>query len=442
MFDIEAVMAEHYIPGASVAVIDGGEIAWAESYGVLEAGKAAPVSAETRFQAASISKPVAALAALGLVQEGRLALDEDIRGYQTSWRLPENDGWQPRVTLRQLLSHSGGITVTGFLGYPTGARVPTLRQVLDGEKPANSAPILVDTVPGLHFRYSGGGYTILQRLIEDVTGKPFWQVLQERILEPAGMVNSTYRYPLPEAWQEAAASGHRSDGDPLAGKWHTYPESAAAGLWTTPLDLARLIVLLERTLRGEAEQILSRSMLEEMFSPQIALRGIGLDGWEGLGVFITGEGDDLYCGHGGSNEGYRSQFIIRKGKGQAGIIMTNADSGDDLNDEWLGTIALEYGWTSFTTPLPEPIQLGAEALEQFTGQYQSEAGMIIHILAAEDGLRAEMQGQPPLFLRPRSADRFFFTQVNAEIQFTFDDGECSGLVFKQNGEELAARWVK
>jgi CubicO group peptidase (beta-lactamase class C family) len=175
MFDIEAVMAEHYIPGASVAVIDDGEIAWAESYGVLEVGKAAPVSAETRFQAASISKPLTALAVLGLVQEGRLALDEDIRGYQSSWRLPENDGWQPRVTLRQLLSHSGGTTVTGFLGYPAGARVPTLRQVLDGEKPANSAPILVDTVPGLHFRYSGGGYTILQQLIEDVTGKPFWQ---------------------------------------------------------------------------------------------------------------------------------------------------------------------------------------------------------------------------------------------------------------------------
>jgi CubicO group peptidase (beta-lactamase class C family) len=431
-------MVREHIPGASVAVIDQGEIAWAKAYGVIEAGKPEPVTLETRFQAASISKPVASLALLTLVQEGRVALDADIREYLYSWQLPEPEGWCARVTCRQLLSHSAGVTVHGFPGYRPDRPIPTLRQVLDGAAPANTPPVQVDTIPGLYFRYSGGGYTILQQLIEDVTGQPFWQAAQERVLEPVGMNHSTYRYPLPADWEPFAAVGHRADGAPLLGRWHIYPESAAAGLWTTPLDLASLVVLLEQTLQGKTERLLRRDLLVEMLSPQARVRGISLNGSEGLSWFLTGEDGDNYYGHGGSNEGYRAQVIVRKGRGQAGIIMTNADSGDALTDDWMNTIAVEYGWKAFAYLPSEPIDLPTDALAVFAGQYRLEDGTTVGVRETAGGLALEYPGQALLAMRPHSADSFFLPRLNTRVRFTCADGRCTRLVIRQDGIESTA----
>jgi CubicO group peptidase (beta-lactamase class C family) len=432
-------MVREKIPGASVAVIDQGEIAWAKAYGVIEAGKPEPVTLETRFQAASISKPVASLALLTLVQEGRVSLDEDIRAYLCSWQLPEPEGWHARVTCRQLLSHSAGVTVDNFPGFRADQPVPTLLQVLDGAAPANTPPIQVDTIPGLYFRYSGGGYTVLQQLVEDVTGQPFWQAAQERVLEPVGMYHSTYRSPLPADWEPFAAVGHHRDGAPLLGRWHIYPESAAAGLWTTPLDLARLVVLLEETVQGKTERLLRRDLLVEMLSPQARVRGISLNGWEGLGWFLTGEDGDDYYGHGGDNEGYRAQVIIRKGRGQAGVIMTNADSGDALTDDWMNTIAVEYGWKAFAYLPPEPIDLPTDALAVFAGQYRLEDGATLGVRETADGLALDYPGQPPLVMRPHSADSFFLTHLNTRLRFTCVGGRCTGLIIRQDGIETIAK---
>src|SRR5690606_17154585 len=153
----------------------------------------------------------------------------------TSWRLPANEhtAAQP-VTLRHLLTHSAGTTVHGFRGYARGEEVPTLVQLLDGVKPANSAPVRVDIPVGSRWRYSGGGISIAQLVVEDETQKPFAQAARELVLQPFGMGNSTYVQPLPAALRDKAATGHRASGEPVAGNWHTYPEQAAAGLWTTP----------------------------------------------------------------------------------------------------------------------------------------------------------------------------------------------------------------
>lgn len=440
--DMLSFMRDESIPGASVAVIDQGQVAWAQHYGVKRAGAADPVTLETRFQAASISKVVAALAALSLVQAGKLGLDEDIRGYQTTWRIPAHNGWQPRVTLRQLLSHSGGVTVDGFPGYSHGAPIPSLRQVLDGESPANTPPILVDTLPGLHFRYSGGGFTILQQLLEDVTGQPFWQVAEERVLQPLGMTHTTYQFPLGKAWAADCAHGHRADGQPISGGWHTYPESAAAGMWTTPLDLAQMLLEIEATLRGEGGRVISRALMEEMTKPQIRLRGIGLAGWEGLSLFLSEEEDGWYCGHGGSNEGYRAQFIIRKGRGQAAVIMTNADSGDALTDPWMETVALTYGWTGFAYHPPRETALDDAQAELLSGRYQAEDGRLFEVIHTEEGLSLVAFNQPPLTLLARKEHHFFTSQINAEVLFSVEQGICSVLTFKQNGESLTARRVE
>lgn len=242
-------MAALKVPGASVAVINDGAIEWAKGYGVAETGASAPVTPRTLFQAASISKPVAALAALRLVERGLLSLDEDVNARLVSWKVPENElTTTEKVTLRRLLSHTAGLTVHGFGGYPADAAVPTVVELLDGEKPANSAAVRVDVVPGSAWRYSGGGYTVMQQLVVDVAGKPFPVLLDELVLGPLGMADSTYEQPLPEDRRGAAASGHRSDGGLLPGRYHTYPEMAAAGLWTTPSDLARFLIEIHKGL--------------------------------------------------------------------------------------------------------------------------------------------------------------------------------------------------
>ena len=232
-------MAALHVPGVSIAVIHDGAIEWARGFGVMKLG-GSPVTPETLFQAASISKPVAALAALRLVQSGKLDLDADVNRYLQSWKVPDNEFTaKNKVTLRELLTHTAGMTVHGFAGYASGAPGPTLLQVLNGEKPANSPAIRVDTTPGTKWAYSGGGYVIVQQMLADVTGRPFPKLMREMVLGPIGMTRSTYEQPLPAARLAEAATPYRQDGTPVPGGPHTYPEMAPAGLWTTPSDLAR-----------------------------------------------------------------------------------------------------------------------------------------------------------------------------------------------------------
>ena len=234
-------MTHYNAVGVSVAVIDHYAIQWAKGYGFLDKDSHQPVTTETLFQAGSISKPVAATAALHLVEAGKLSLDEDVNRKLKSWHVPENEFTrQQKVTLRRILSHTAGLTVHGFPGYAVDETIPTLVDILDGKKPANTAAIRVDIMPGTKERYSGGGYTIMQLLVTDVTGEQFPQVVKSLVLDKIGMRHSSYRQPLPPDWAKQAASGYYDNGSPVKGKWHVYPEMAAAGLWTTASDLATI----------------------------------------------------------------------------------------------------------------------------------------------------------------------------------------------------------
>jgi len=330
-------MKQSKVPGLSVAVIDGGRIAWARSYGVVATGGSQRVSPETLFQAASISKPVAAMAALRLVQQGKIDLDEDVNDRLKTWKVPNSDQTREHhVTLRRLLSHSAGLTVHGFPGYAQGVRVPTLVQVLDGAAPANTAPVRVDLVPGTKFRYSGGGYCVVQQLIKDLTSKPFDQFLQETALDPLGMTRSTYRQPLPHDLAAAAATAHRADGTPIKGRWHTYPERAAAGLWTTPTDLARFAIELADARAGRSNRVLSQATVRQMLTPEL--------GGYGLGLAVKGMGKRFQFAHGGSNAGFRCMLIAFPETGQGAAVMTNSDNGDVVITAVVRAIAKEYGW--------------------------------------------------------------------------------------------------
>lgn len=216
-----------------------GKIEWARGYGVADASDKRPVSTDTLFQVASISKSVSAAAILRLVQQGKLGLDDDVNSRLLSWKLQGAPGAPaPVVTVRQLLSHTGGTTVSGFAGYTPTEPVPGLQAILNGEKPANSPRIFVDTPPGQALRYSGGGYTVLQQMVMDVTDQPFDKLMQASVFDPLNMRHSTFAQPLPPRLQANAANAHDKSGAVLPGKWNTYPTLAAAGLWSTPSDLA------------------------------------------------------------------------------------------------------------------------------------------------------------------------------------------------------------
>lgn len=338
--DLSERMAYYNTPGVSVAVIDNFEIDWAKGYGVLAASSDEPVTAATLFQVASLGKPVVAAAALHQVETGALALDQDVNESLVSWQLPENEFTAlGEVTLRRLLSHSAGVTVGGFQGYAQGEEIPTLRQILDGERPANSPPIRVDLVPGTQERYSGGGYVIVQQLLEDVAGRPFADILQETVLEPWGMASATFESPLPERLEALAASGHRASGATIPGGWHIYPEmGSGASMWASASDLARFSIQVMRIYGGQSDPVLSPEMVVQMLTPQIGNRG--------LGPSVFDDGDDLfYFMHPGANEGYRSVMVAYPHRGQGVVILTNSDNGEALWREILNGVSDEYGWT-------------------------------------------------------------------------------------------------
>ncbi len=335
--NLTELMKIYKVPGLSVAVIDNFKIAWAKAYGVTEAGSTTPVTVHTLFQAGSISKPVAATGALYLVEHGKLSLDENVNDKLKTWQVPDNEFTKDqKVTLRRLLSHSAGLTVHGFPGYEVGTPTPTLVQIFNGEKPANTAPIRVDFVPGTKSRYSGGGITIEQQLIIDVTGEPFPQFMRETVFDKIGMSDSTYEQPLPPARAAMAATASHADGMVVPGKWHIYPEMAAAGLWTTPTDLGKFGIETALSKQGKANHVLSEAMTRERLKPQIEQVG--------LGFFLGDGGNPAEFGHDGDDEGFQARLIMFADSGKGVAIMANSDAGLAMANFVQESIAKEYGW--------------------------------------------------------------------------------------------------
>lgn len=396
------------VPGVSIAVITGDAVEWAKGYGVTEAGMTTPVTPRTLFQAASISKPVTALAALRLVEQKKLVLDEDVNLRLRSWKVPGNEFTKTeKVTLRRLLSHTAGLTVHGFGGYAAGEPVPTLVQVLDGAKPANSAAVRVDATPGAIMRYSGGGFTVAQQLMIDVAGRTFPDLMADLVLRPVGMDDSTYEQPLPGLRQGQAASGHTSDGRVLPGRYHTYPEMAAAGLWTTPTDLAKFLLEIRRAFEGRSA-VLSQAMAGEMTT--------AVKPGYGLGLSLSGSGASLSLGHGGANEGFRCEMIIFPEIGRGAVIMTNGDRGGILASEVLRSIAREYHWPAFNPIEKKVVSVDPKALAALEGRYELQPGHILEIKAVA-GTLFVIDGQDRIELYPESETRFFETAEGHTLVF-------------------------
>jgi CubicO group peptidase (beta-lactamase class C family) len=377
------------------------------------------------FQAASISKPVAALAALSLVEEEKMDLDSNINNYLLGWQVPDNRFTvTEKATLRRLVSHNAGLTVHGFRGYARGEEVPTAVQVLDGEAPANSDAILPDTLPGAIYRYSGGGYTVMQKAMEDITGKSFPAIMQDRVLSVIGMENSTYEQPLPANLAGQVARGFRADGLMVEGEWHTYPEMAAAGLWTTPTDLSKYAIEVQRSLAGESNKVISRDMTEEMLTAQINGHGLG------PGVF--NKGDSLAFAHGGANEGFRCTLVARARLGEGVVVMTNSDNGGALIGEIMRSIDKSFGWGQYTTLEKSVIDINYEKLQGYAGKYvYTEMPLYTIEITLSDGklLIKNLWDQAEYNIYPESETQFFQLESMDRFDFVIEGEQVLALLY-------------
>jgi CubicO group peptidase (beta-lactamase class C family) len=323
--------------------------------------------------------------------------------------------------------------VSGFPGYATGAPLPTTTEILTGSAPANTPGVRVDTLPGVEFRYAGGGTMVLQQVLEDVTGRAFAELMRQLVLGPLGMSRSGYTQPLPDELHGEAATAHDTDGRPLDGRWHVYPELAAAGLWTTPGDLARFAVGVQSVAAGGSGALLGPALGAEMLTRHAgpAVRLGGLDS-VGLGLFLGGP----WFGHSGGNEGFRCHLVAHRDAGCGLAVMTNGDRGHELVADVLDAVAQEMDWPDWE-PSPRPEDDGPPiALDDVVGAYEVRPGVVIETARDGDELRLALSGQPPIrFLRVSASD---FGSFSVETTVAFDDG---GLILRQNENELRCRRV-
>ena len=418
-------MQHYHVPGVSIAFFDHGQIVWARSYGQADVQTGRLVTPETLFQAGSISKPIAAIGALKPVEQGKFKLDENVNEALRSWKLPENElTKEQKVTLRRILSHSAGLTIHGFPGYAEGELVPTIPQILDGEKPANTNAVRVDTVPGTVLRYSGGGITIMQLMMTDVTGNSFPELMHDLVLGPIGMSHSTYEEPLRRKLWPDVAVPYDERGEPIKGGFHTYPEMAAAGLWTNPSDLARAAIEVQKEYAGTTHKILSQSMAHEMLTHQKEDRGLGFE--------LEKMGHTPRFGHFGVNEGFVATLQAYRDMGQGIAIMTNGRLGEQLITEILRAVAREYSWTDFRPVEHTLVNIDPATLSSFTGTYA------LPDPDGQDKLTVTLQGQhlyisgsysvgstyhfgisEPVELLPDSPQQFF-TLSTGDTTFRFE----------------------
>jgi CubicO group peptidase (beta-lactamase class C family) len=454
-------MAYYRTPGLSLAVVNHGDLEWARGYGVLEAGGSAlPVTPETCFQACSISKHVTMLAALRLVQEGRLDLDEDVNQYLTSWKIPPNGSWQPKIALRQLLGHTAGLTQNWYRGFrragpgenPSAAEIiPTLLQVLDGQPPANTPPVRVKLVPGSQYRYSGSHYTVLQQLLMDVTGKPFPDLMQQLVLDPLGMRNSSYDQGYPESHPESAAVGHYVGGEPIYGKWRVMPEMAGAGLWTTAVDLAQVACELYQVHAGRPTRLLQKEVVDQALAPQLVE-------YFGLGLQLDGRGQSQRFGHGGDNIGYKCLSTTYVEQGMGIVALTNCDDGWSVIEEVVRAVAEEYAWPDYLPNHRLSTNVDPESYAAYVGDYEISlhSTVTLQVLSASGGeatdasshLVLQAAGQQPLVLQPTKSDTattatFVADGLNAEVRFTKNEaGEVTEMTLVQEQQETPAKKVR
>lgn len=395
-----------HVPGLSVAVIDDGKIAWARAYGASDAGSGRPVRPDTLFQAASISKPVAAVLSLRLAGLGMLDLDEDINRRLRAWKLP---GAQV-VTARALLSHTAGMPAGGVPGYGIAEPLPTLAQVLEGAAPAKPPKATVTYTPGSAYAYSSLGYGVLQQYIVDAAGRPFEHLARDEVFAPLGMRDSLFAVTPPAGLAARVAAGHALDGSIAEGGWRRYPELAAAGLWSTPSDLARFVIALQRAAAGRGGAFLNQAQAGMLFTP--------VRNDYGLGFELDRQGAQPVFHHSGAQGGYQALMFGYVGSGRGAVILTNGDGGWPLIEELMRSIAAEYGWQDYRSIERAAAPANTALYDRFAGDYLV-SNIVLRIERRGERLYAAGPplGPDPVELVPAGGHDFFIREKDASVHF-------------------------
>jgi len=406
-------MTFYNIKGVSIAVIRNYKVEWAKGYGWADSEEKRAVTTQTVFQAASISKSLNGVGVLKLVQEGKLNLSTDINQYLKSWKFPyDSISKGNKITTAHLLSHTAGLTIHGFPGYATGDALPNIPEILDGVKPANTKSVRSAFEPGIKYQYSGGGTTISQKIVEDITGMPYHKYMWDKVLKPLGMHNSTFAHEAGKGNTILRATAYLNDGKPVTGKYHIYPEQAAAALWTTPSDIAQYIIETQLALQGKSNKVLSQEMTKLRLTPVV-------DSVAALGVFNQKKGAHTYFQHGGSNAGFRSQYLGSLEGGNGVVVMVNSDNGAILS-EIINSVATVYNWSGFYEPkFHKTILVDSLILNMYVGNYNLN-NQSISIVRVGDKLVLK-QGPQQMNVHFTSDKDFIILEVpNVEYSFIKD----------------------
>jgi CubicO group peptidase (beta-lactamase class C family) len=423
-WNLQERMNYYKIKGISIAVIRDYKIDWVRGYGWADLAENRPVTTSTLFQAASISKSLNGFGILKLAQDKKIDIYTDINNYLRSWQFPYNSLSNGKIiTIANLLSHTGGINISGFDGYTKIDSLPTIIQILNGEKPSNSDTVKSIFEPNLKYKYSGGGITISQLIIEDVSGKNYADFMESNILKPIGMQNSFYTNTSSKNKLKLLATGYNGDKE-VTMKYHIYPEEAAAGLWTNPMELSKFVIEVQKSLVGKSNKILSQKMTQLMLTPYV-------DNSSALGVFIEDKEGIKYFRHGGVNEGFTSLYFGSVENGNGAVVMCNSTDKTILY-EIINSIATIYKWKNYYKPIPKKvIKIDSMALSQYVGKYISN-NREYKISQDKDNLFLELLGQKWQVYFTSKTDFFMYQAPGIEHQFIFNDSKIEAFEIKLN----------
>ncbi len=340
--ELKSLLEQNDVAGISIAVLRDFHLAYAQCEGVISKESGEPLWPDTFFQAASVSKIISAVLTMILVEKGKLNLDRPVNEYLKSWKLPENEFTSKApVNIRRILSHFSGINVPSYRGFLKEGAIPSLLDVLNGTGPSDAPAVIVENPVDEQFAYSTGSFAVLQTILQDVSGENFEALIQRELLQPLNMQRSFFAQPLSDHLSKNAACGHSSDGEPVDGNWFVYPTQAGSGIWTTPTDLAKFALHLQKILQGNTSGLLQPQSLKAMLSPY-------REPFFGLGFALYNDkGPGLFFGHTGNTEGYRSMFIAHESSGCGAFILANSNNADPVIKETVNQIALSEGWPGF-----------------------------------------------------------------------------------------------
>lgn len=414
-------MKFYKVPSVSIAVIYNGKIEWARAYGYADPENKKLANTETLYQAASISKSINALGVLKLVQDGKLSLDKDIRKYLKSWTFPDNEfSKDKKINLKNLLSHTAGLSTSGFMGYSITDSLPNINQILNGQRPANSEAVKPILPIGTEFKYSGGGITIIRKIIDDNISTNYDSLMQVLVLKPLNMKNSTFSQPLNNQWKNFA-SAYDTNENVLKGEFYIYPEQAPDGLWTTATDLARFVISIQQALKNNPSAILKQDMAKEMLTPVLSSSDVA------LGTFIKEKGGEKYFTHSGANLGYRSDYYGSFTTGNGVVILTNSDNGQQLIDEIINSVATEYNWKGFYNPVVKKlINIPDTLLDRYIGVYYCK-NPPLKISIVKKGSNLELTARRPERMYAIGTDKFFLSSSPNDI-CVFSSSGNDGLI--------------